>query len=320
LIFTLIESQPNILAVFTKYEGIMDTTARLNRHFLTCIYAPEEQTLGKHRVTLRENHDWKTEAKGETADYHSLASSVNRFLGTAEGLFRVGQLGERVPKFVNTLREDMGMSRVVPLDACMANSVSAWTWLTAIPRAIEMTPGVIRDVKDAKDALHNKDLTSPQVRYKLEKATREVTDAVAMYAYSMSNITGLFPSMTPFTASTMNFADSATFAHDVVSLKMNVENLVRMRSLDTSKATPAMKETIEQTKTYNMWAIAKDVVASVSGFFKLFLAAVAVPKIAFATLSLASTVFAVIRKMYEETMVYKPVTFLDAKQVSLVTV
>jgi len=296
--------------------------AQINRRVLTCIYAPEAQTIGNKKISLTENHDWKTEAQGKTKEYHSLGQATLRYLKSAEGLYRIGQLGERVPKLTNAVRQEYNLPRLSVLDTCTSKSLSAWTWLTTIPRTIEMTPGVLGDVKEAKNALSDPTLSGQQVRYKFEKAFREATDLAAMSAYSVAQVAGLFPSMAKFTANTVTFAEGSTLVHDVTSLKINGENYIRGWSIDLAKATPAMKETVERTRSYNLIALAKDVSSVASGFFGLLFVATGMsvlPGIAFATLALASTIFAVIRKLYEETMTYKPISYLDNKHVTLVS-
>ena len=84
-----------------------------------------------------------------------------------------------------------------------------------------------------------------------------------------------------------------------------------------------MQEAIERTTTCNLWAIAKDITSVVGSIFGLLSVARGfslLPGIVSATLSLAATVFAVIRKLYEETMTFKPINFFDNKHVTLVTV
>ena len=293
-----------------------------NKRFLTCIYAPEVQTFGNQKITLKENHDWRTEAEGKSKEYHSLSQCMLRFLESAEGLFRFGQLLERAPKLANAVRQELGIQRYSPMDTCTEKSLASWTWLTTIPHAITMTPGVLRDVKDAYVAKADSTLTSSQKRFKIEKAARELTDAAAMYSYSFANVVGLFPSTSKYVMPAVAFGDGTTLVHDAISLKINSENYLKARSIDLTHATPAMKATVEGTKSHNMWAVLKDTVAVAGGIFGMLflLSGIAlVPKIVLATFSLASTVFAVIRKMSEETMNFKPISFLDTKHVTLVT-
>jgi|GEM_PF-3348851 len=296
------------------------TTAQTNnRHFLTCIYAPEVQTIGKQKFILKENHDWKVEAEGKAKSYHSVGQAALRYLNTAEGLFRVpGQFCERLPKFVNAVREEMGLPRWAPLDDCTGRSRNSWVWLTTIPHAITMTPGMIQDVKEAKQAWSDTTLTQAQRRFKFEKATREVTDTAAMYAYSAANVLSLIPQVAKHVPTVVTCGDSATVVHDALSAKMNAENYFLATRVDLSKATPAIKEAVENSKTYALWAMAKDVAATVGGFFSLLALATGVavlPAVAAAAFSLASTTLAIIRKMYSETMMHKPIDFLCNKSV-----
>ena len=285
-------------------------------------YTPEIQTIGKQKITLKENHDWKVEADGKVKDYHTLGRSLNRFLCSAEGLFRFGQFMERVPKFINVVRQENGLPRIPALDCLTSKSVASWTWLTTIPHAITMTPGVIDDVKEASSAWSNSSLTARQKQYKFEKAACEVTDAVSMYAYSASNVSSLFPSMTKIGAASLAFGDNATAVKDGISLKLNTQNYLRARAFDLSKATPAIKKTVEGTMRYSLIASAKDLAAFAAGCFgMLFMATgtAVLPAYAFATLSLASTVFAIVRNMCSETMTFKPINFFDHRHVAQIT-
>jgi hypothetical protein len=291
-----------------------------SRALLACIYSPEAQTLGDERITLNENHEWKVAADGGVKKYHTLGQSALRFLNTQEGVFRFGQLGDRIPKFINAAMEHYGKARSVPLDNCTSKSLLSWTWLTTIPYVICVTPGTIGDIKDASNAWSDKSLSSQQRRYKIEKATRELTDTTAMYSYSFGNIVSLFPSVSHHVRSFIKFGDAVTLVKDVTSLKINAENLAYAYSVDTSKATRSMKETIEGTKRYAIAGLAKDVFAATSGIFAIFTGTSVLSAVTFAFLSMAETVSAVVKKMFEETMPYRPIHFLDNAQVTQVKV
>ncbi|HSX38021.1 MAG TPA: hypothetical protein VLE95_04240 [Chlamydiales bacterium] len=294
-----------------------------NHRFRGFSYEPEVQSFGRKKVTLVENHDWKIELSGKSRAYHSLGEAALRYLRSAEGLFRVGQLSERVPKFVNLARQEMGLPRLKPLDVCAQQSRMAWNWLATIPRTIEMTPGVISAVQDAQAALQSNTLLPQQIQFKVETAFREVSDAIAMYAYSMSNVASLFLNTDKLCATCINVGSVSTFSNDLVSLKINAENYARASSIDLTGATHAIKDTVNQTKYYNLLSMAKDIVSCVSGFFGILLLATGVavvPGIALAALSLASTVFGVSRKLYSETMPFKPLEFLANKNVTYLAV
>jgi len=277
----------------------------------TQILGNQTQILGNQEITLKPN-----------AKHRSFPGSILSFLDTQEGVFRFGQLSERIPKFVNAVRREVGLSRWAPLDDCTRQSVAAWSWLTTVPRAITMTPGMAGDVQEALRSCGDKSMSFQQKRYAWEKATREVTDTAAMYAYSAANVASLFPSLSKFGASVVQFAETSTTIHDGFSLKINVENLANALACDASEATPEIQETLKGTIRYNMIATAKDIVAFVSGMLGIYLLATGtalVPSIAFVTMSLASTVFAVIRKLYEDSMSFKPISFLDHRSVTQVT-
>ena len=208
-------------------------SSRRSRTFF--IYTPEE-TLGNARITLRMNHDWKTGAEGKTATatYHGLPEATRRFLGSAEGLFRFGQLLEKVPKASNAALQAIGLPPSGPLDTCARNSARAWTWLTTIPHAIEMTPETCNTFQEAKEALYDPTLTEAQVQYKFKKAVRETTSCAGMWGYSVSNIASLFPRWNRLSATALLVGDSACLAADMTNLEMNVKNIGRAYSLINS--------------------------------------------------------------------------------------
>lgn len=305
----------------------MATTASVQtqtqRRFLTCISAPEAQTIGNQRITLRENHDWKTEAEGKAKDYHSFGSAVMRTLGTANGIFRFTQLMERMPKFANALSEELGYARSPALDALTKDSRTGWVWCATFPRVIEMTPGTISSVKEARATIKDDSLAPDQKKHKLEKAFNDITDAGAMYMHSAGMIAGLFPAYQKASAVFHNTAEGCTVMHDAASLHMDAQNYLKARAVDLTYATPQIKKTVEETKTLNLISTVKNVFSLASGILALTLLATGVSyasALTLATISLSSTVFAVGRKLYEETMMFKPITFLDNKHVTHVTV
>jgi hypothetical protein len=272
---------------------------------------PTQQTIGNRTITLKPN-----------ANQASPAMAVIQFLKTDEGLFRFGQLGERLPNFMNAIREQYGKVPSRPLDDCAKKSFQSWTWLTTIPRAITMTPGVIADVQDAAEAWNNQTLGLHQKRYKVEKAVREVTDAAAMYSYSVGNVASLFPSMSKLYASCLASGVNFTAVHDAASLHLNVENMARALTVDISKTTPEIASAVKYTIRRDMIATLKDIVALAPIVFGMlaFVTGVAVmPALAVATCSLASTAFGTLRKLYEDTLPFKPISFLDNRHVALIT-
>ncbi len=278
------------------------------------IYIPETpntHTIGNRTITLKPN-----------ANQSSLAMAVLNFLKTDEGLFRFGQLGERLPKFVNAVREHYGMLPSRNLDDCAKKSFQSWTWLTTIPRAITMTPGVIADAQDAAAAWDDQTLGLHQKRYKVEKAFREVTDAAAMYSYSLGNIVCLFPSLSKLNASCLASGANFTVAHDAASLHLNVENMTRALTVDVTKATPEIESAVKNTIRRDMIGTLKDIAALapfVFGMLAIVTGVAVMPALAAAACSLASTVFGSMRKMYEDTMPFKPINFLDNRSVTLIT-
>ncbi len=273
---------------------------------------PTRQTIGNRTITLKPN-----------ANQNSPAKAVIQFLTTAEGLFRFGQLGERLPNFVNTIREQYGMPPSRPLDDCAKRSFQSWTWLTTIPRAITMTPGVIADVQDAAEALNDKTLGLNQKRYQVEKALREVTDAAVMYSYSVGNIVSLFPSLSKLNASCLVSGANFTAAHDAASLHLTVENMAHALTVDVSKTTPEIASAVKYTIRRDMISALKDIASLapfVFGMLALVTGVVAVmPALALATCSLASTAFGTLRTLYENTLPFKPISFLDNRHIALIT-
>jgi hypothetical protein len=268
------------------------------------IYIPETQTqtIGNRSITLKPNANQQ----------NGLGTALMQFLKTDEGLFRFGQFFERFPKLVNETRKYYGMAPSLPLADCANRSLQSWTWLTTIPRAITMTPGVLADAQDAVDAWNDPTLDLHQKRYKVEKAFREVTDAGAMYSYSLGNIACLFPSLGKLYAACLTSGANFTVAHDAASLHLNLENLARGMTVDLTQATPEIESAVKNTIRRDMIATLKDI-AALAPFIFVMLAVVtgvaAMPALAAATCSLASTVFGTMRKVYEDTLPSKPICY-----------
>ncbi|MBM3184041.1 MAG: hypothetical protein FJZ64_01895 [Chlamydiae bacterium] len=282
---------------------------------------PGPQTLGNQSVSLKVNHSWEEMAKGPAnlKRYHGVQDRALAYLRTDSGLFRFGQLMERVPRFANELLAQFNGTFSPALATLSSKGLTGWTWLTTFPRIATMTPGTIEAVKDAREAVKAGVLPRDQIRHKVEHAVRETTDLAAMLGYGASMTASLFPQALAAEKAIRTAADGVTFAHDVISLDMNARNLQAARHVDLAKATPEMKQVVAETKRQNMFAIAKDVVSIVSGILGLGLIATGVaviPGLALAGLSLASTILAIIRDLYKDTMMYKPIEFYNNKHVT----
>jgi hypothetical protein len=288
---------------------------------MTYLY-PEPHKMGNCSITLNENHDVKTAIENKKKECHSLNQSFFRVLRTSEGVFRFTQLVERIPKFANAVRVELGMSKLPVLDALSSKALGGWTWCTTFARTIEVTPAAIESVKEVRKALKEKTLSTDQMVYKAEQAVSDLTEATAMWGYSVSMVASVFPNAGAVAKTFYGTAESATFTQDVLSLHMNGQNLLRAHKVDVKGATEDMKATIAETKKYNLIAMAKDICSIASGALGLYLLATGAAiasGFVLATLSLAATALAVTRKLYSETMMFRPITFLDNKQVSLIT-
>ena len=212
------------------------------------------------------------------------------------------------------------MAPSLPLADCANRSFQSWTWLTTWPRLLTMFSGVCADAKDGADAWNDPTLDLNQKRYKVEKAFREVTDLAAMFSYSVGNVACLFPSQSKLFTACLISGERFTAAHDAASLHLNVENLARAMTVDLTQATPEIESAVKNTIRRDMIATLKDIVALAPFIFAMFAVVTGVgvavmPALAAATCSLASTVFGTMRKVYEDTLPFKPICFADNRHV-----
>lgn len=274
-------------------------------------------------VTLIPNHSLDVAVKGKYAvkTYHSLWSSTLRFLDSAEGLFRVGQLMDRVPRLMNAVRQEYGVKPHPVLDGLSGKGLNAWTWGTTFPRIVCLSQLAANANREAREALSDGS-TPEQAANKNLVAVRETTDFMAMSCHGISMISSLFPHGMALAKTFTTTAEASTLVHDVVSLDINTRNLTRAYTTELKGATAEIKSVLDQTKTHNWIAIAKDVCSVATGLFGMLFIATGVaviPGIAMLTLSLASTILAVTRKLYEEQMYCKPINFSDRRHVTLLS-
>ncbi|MBI5272488.1 MAG: hypothetical protein HY861_00715 [Chlamydiia bacterium] len=277
-------------------------------------------------VSLQASHGLKEEMGGGSAiaKYHTPAQAVIRFLGTMEGGYRFSQLFGRVPKWLNAVRVECGMGESSFLRRLGEKGDAHWSSFVRIPSTTQDAISSVRDARDAVTKVGTSDALRPeQVGYQVKKALRDVADWVSTVGYSAATVCQLIPTAEQQAKKIIQVSDTVTLGGDVVSAQMSMANLGRMQAMakvaDAQGASAELVDTIQQTKRYNMLALAKDICAITSGIFGLIFLATGisvVSGIVLLTIGLASTLFAVTKKLYEETMSWKPINFFDSKHVT----
>lgn len=243
-----------------------------------------------------------------------------KFIGTSEGIFRIGQLMERIPKFINSVLSSLGRHRVEALDTLAGKGLTAWTWGTTFPRIVEVVIGAKEATAEAEEALTDGS-NAAQVKHKAIKAAREVTEAVTMSCHGLKMAAGLVPQMEAVSATFATVADTVGLGHDSIALGMHCKNLSLAHAVDLKGATPEVVNTVHSTCTNHWFGIMKEVCSVASGVFGLLCAVTGavVPGLLLIALSLTSTVMAVVRKLHQETMDFAPINFLDKHHVTLLS-
>lgn len=247
---------------------------------------------------------------------NGLCRSFIKFCGRSEAVFRVTQLMERIPKFGNEVLKSWGKEPLAPLEALSKRSLLAWTGATTGPRVVEVIVIASEANEEARAALADGMLTEAQVDQKIAKAASATAEAVSMSCHLASMMASFFAQGGPLSKMFTTTAETVGLAHDSIECDLHRKNLQLAYSVDLAGATDEMKEAVQQTKDNNWIAIAKDVCSVVSGVFTLLLAVTGVTflsSLTSATLSLGATTFAVIRKMHEMGMTYKPINFTDVR-------
>ncbi len=272
-------------------------------------------------VTLIPNHSLDIAVKGKNAvnTYHSLWRSTLRFLDSAEGLFRVGQLMDKVPKWINVARQEYGMEKSPILDGLSGKGLTAWTWGTTFPRIVCLAQSAVTANQEARAALSDGS-TPEQAAHKNLVSIRDTISAMTMSCRGVSMVLSLFPQGAALTKVFTTTAETVTLAYDGISFDINTQNLKRAYSAELKGATAEIKEILDQTKTCHWIATARDVCSGAVGIFGVLFIATGVAivsGIAMVTLSLTATILAVTRKLYEEQMHCKPINFSDRRHATL---
>lgn len=242
--------------------------------------------------------------------------SVLKFFNSSEAVFRMGQLMDKLPKWGNEVRESLGMTRCTAMDKLSSKGLVAWTWGTTFLRIPVVIDDAIQEDKEVRLAMSNHTLTDLQLDQKIAKSASATTEAVSMTCHGASMVASLFPQTASLSKMFTATAETVGLVHDGLEFNMHKKNLQRAYSMDLSGATSEMQDAVQQTKDNNWIAVAKDTCSVVSGVFGLLLAMTGLSflsSLTSATLSLGSTAFAVIRKMHEMSMSYKPINFVDVK-------
>ncbi len=253
---------------------------------------------------------------GEYRLVHSPRSGFSRlcdFFDSANGgPFRLGQLGDRIFKLLNIVHPNENTKNL----STMFNKM--WT-VTIIPRLFSVNAEAVKSVK----GLDKPTADSEAARRKYMKAIHDVTDAGSAWGYSASCVLGCFKKTAETSMTVLKAADTVTFVHDLSDLQMNAEDWNKSRVLagkaQQLNANDAVQETIADTRSYHMFKALK-AVCSVAGFILgLSMTALGAPilglAIVAATISLASTVFAMSASLKEEGMKYEKIKFFNQKHV-----
>ena len=139
------------------------------------------------------------------------------------------------------------------------------------------------------------------------KAVGDVSDAIATCSYSHMFITG--------SPALKTVAQVTDFTNDLVDLKISRDDYLKAADLETA-ATGDAKVAVTHTKTYQLLRVVKAVAAIASTIFGVVLLALGMPLVAFLTVSLTSTLFAILRDLYKDAGRFKVIS-LD-REVTLI--
>lgn len=275
---------------------------------------------GRHFCKMGDSYA-EVHLQGNSNAELGLVRATIKWFGSSEAIFRLGQLMDRLPRWVNTGREAYGYKPFSSLQTLSSKGMTAWTWGTTFPRI----PEVIIQAMDSHRAAAEgaADGSSPdQVAAKSVEAARDVMEAVTMICHGVTMPLSIFFPGATVGKVLATTADNTTLAHDTIDLGVVAANLNRAYQVDCHGATEEVLVALDQTKTNNMIAIAKSVCSVFSGLLGLILLTTGIAPISgfgLVTLSLSSTLLAITRKLHELQMTYKPIDFFAANHISWVS-
>jgi len=272
------------------------------------VAAPQQAVIDGNSYTLHPNK------KEPRSPFKRLADAMD----TANtGPFRLGQLGDRFFKFLNTVTPNENFRNI----STMFNR--AWT-VTIIPRLFSVN----YTANETVNRLIGEPNDEPAARRRqYVAAIHDVTDAATAWGYASSLFLACFKKTAELSLSVLKAAEIVTFVHDIADGQMNAEdwNKARVAAIraDQIRGAPEMEavhSNLIQTQRFHALKTCK-AVCSIAGFvLGLSLAAtgLVLPGIAItaASISLASTIFAMSAELYKESMANSVVKFFDNKHVA----
>lgn len=234
------------------------------------------------------------------------------FAGTSNAVFRCFQVLERVTKLVVEALKWTGSSLVGVYEKLAAKFLVAWT-STSVFRLPEVTTRAIKSINEVNAA--EKDVPADFAR-KAVKAVHDSSEAAAMWLYSAS-----FFLAHPAWKTAGDVPDLISNATD---LQMNAEDW-HLASQVAKKAV-AQNSPIEVEKAVvhtqrnsfiKMLKAACSVASGVLGLAALAMGVSLLPAVALITISLSSTIFALMSHFYQETAPYKMIDFFQNRTVQV---
>lgn len=245
----------------------------------------------------------------------TLGERVVEFNATANGAFRVFQLIERTMKAGIVVLKKMGNSFQVPCQKFAEKCATAWTML-AIPRLFEVT----RNMRQSWAKLKKPDQpgTIPGAfQRKAVEAAKNTLDATATYLYVGSLATG--------SIALKNAGDVPDLANKVLDARQSALDYMLARKTAQAAAAegvaPRVQRALGYTQTYSFISLMRNVCSVASGALGLSLLAFGgpvLPALALITVSLASTVLAILGSFYKDGSPYEMVDFFKTRHVQQV--
>jgi hypothetical protein len=226
-----------------------------------------------------------------------------KYLKGDAGLYRFGQLMDRVPFLIGRLVEDHK-----EIDEFSRKNRSAWQHSFTIPRAITMTPESCENIGKGLSAIVDRNASGMEKLHAGLETIVETTDLVSMYILSGLTFLPFLPVSKKLADQLSETVNGATLVHDVTDVAVNYD---KWRILGKTTVLDLDKEAVEQTRTNHLLALAKGVVSAVGGVFwaiGMVTGRAYLPLVMAAIFSLSATVFAIAKDLHKDVwMQYKPI-------------
>jgi hypothetical protein len=234
------------------------------------------------------NQQWLEENVNEKAGY-SYGRHCMEYLGKSAGAFRVAQGIQKMLTLAGVLAAKIWSMPVRATQLCChLGSTMSTLGVLRIPSAG-------KDAVDSVAALGDDKNKVPFPR-KVEKAVGSVADAVAAYGFAHMFVTG--------SPALRVVAQATDLTSDLVDVKMSVADYYKASALE-KEAEGDVKVAVAHTKTYQFFRVVKAVAAVAATIFGFVLLALGMPLVALLTVSLASTLFAILRDIYKDSGRFK---------------